>query len=202
MLARFRSRLTYANVVATMALFIALGGTSFAVSKITSRDIKNRSISRVDVRKNTLTGTEINEGKLRTVPRARRATTANSATSALNAANATNAGQADVAKNSNALGGQTGTFFEKSSKTQFGKAVADPAGVSGEGAVLSWPEMGVQLTSATNQASCAGGTDTRIAVLNTKASGPSAEVFETNFGSSGAAVAAGGKGYFCSNSGS
>jgi hypothetical protein len=192
MLARFRSRLTYANVVATLALFIALGGTSFAVSKLTGRDIKNRSITRVDLRKNTLTGTEINESRLRTVPRARRAT---SATNAITASNALIAGQANLAKNSDALGGQGVTSFEKSSKTQFGKAVADPAGEPGEQAVLSWPEMGVQLTSATNQGACGG--DPRIAVVNTKASGPGAQAFETQSGSLGT-VAAGSKGYFCS----
>src|SRR5689334_19857532 len=33
-LARLRSRLTYANVTATLALFIALGGTSYAALKL------------------------------------------------------------------------------------------------------------------------------------------------------------------------
>src|SRR3954447_21001895 len=106
MLTRIRDRLTYANVVATLALFVALGGTSFAVSQITSRDIKNRSIKGVDVKKNALSGTEIKESKLRTVPRATKAGTATNALSALAAGTAGSANSADVAKNSNALGGQ------------------------------------------------------------------------------------------------
>jgi hypothetical protein len=41
----FRARLTYANVTATLALFIAIaGGTAFAVDKINGSQIKNRSI--------------------------------------------------------------------------------------------------------------------------------------------------------------
>ncbi len=39
-----RSRLTYANVMATLALFVALGGTSYAAAKIGSAQIKDNSI--------------------------------------------------------------------------------------------------------------------------------------------------------------
>ena len=37
MLARLRAKLTYANVVATLALFLALGGVSYAAVRVTSR---------------------------------------------------------------------------------------------------------------------------------------------------------------------
>ena len=37
-----RKRLTYANVMATLAVFIALGGSSYAALTITGRDVVNR----------------------------------------------------------------------------------------------------------------------------------------------------------------
>jgi hypothetical protein len=78
-----RERLTYANVMSTLAVFIALGGSSYAVLRIDSRDIANNSIRSVDVRdrslaqrdvkRNTLTGRSIKESRLARVPRARNA---------------------------------------------------------------------------------------------------------------------------------
>src|SRR4051794_20170089 len=42
---RIRSHMTYANVVATLALFVALaGGTAFAISKISGTQIKKNSL--------------------------------------------------------------------------------------------------------------------------------------------------------------
>jgi hypothetical protein len=62
-----RPRLTYANVVATLALFVALGGGSYAAIKVTGRnvprdaltgaDIKN--LTGRDVRNNSLTGADV-----------------------------------------------------------------------------------------------------------------------------------------------
>jgi hypothetical protein len=41
---RIRSHLTYANVLATLAMFVLLGGAAFAAAKISGSDIQNRSI--------------------------------------------------------------------------------------------------------------------------------------------------------------
>src|SRR5919106_6818346 len=71
MLARLRGQLTYANVVATLALFIALGGSSYAALTVTGKDVRNGSLSGKDVKRNSLTGRQIREGRLDTVPRAR-----------------------------------------------------------------------------------------------------------------------------------
>jgi hypothetical protein len=71
MLARLRGRLSYANVVATLALFIALGGSSYAALTITGKDVRNASLTGKDVKRNSLTGRQIREGRLDTVPRAR-----------------------------------------------------------------------------------------------------------------------------------
>lgn len=79
---RFRKRLTYANVMSTLAVFIALGGSSYAAFTINGSSIKNRSISGTKLRKNTLTGVHIKESRLARVPRAKRANTLGGVTAA------------------------------------------------------------------------------------------------------------------------
>ena len=49
MLAKLRQRLTYANVVATLALFLALGGVAYAGATIGSADVINESLRSVDL---------------------------------------------------------------------------------------------------------------------------------------------------------
>jgi hypothetical protein len=49
-----RQRITYANVVATLALFVAIGGSSYAALRVGSRDIVNNSVRGVDVRNNAI----------------------------------------------------------------------------------------------------------------------------------------------------
>jgi hypothetical protein len=194
MLSRVRTRLTYANVVATLALFAAIGGSAYAVGEISSRDIKNRSIKRIDVRRNHLTGKEIAESSLRRVPSAQEALEATLAQTATLATTAQQAQQAAVAENAQALSGQSAAFFEKSSRSQFGRAPFAPAGSSAEQAVLSWPEMGVELRSATDQGACNAG-ELRVGVRNTKSSGPAVQAFDEN---SLGTVPAGATTRFCS----
>jgi hypothetical protein len=61
---RFRPRLTYANVASTLALVLALGGVSYAAVTINGKNLKNRTVGAVKIKKNVLGGTEINELKL------------------------------------------------------------------------------------------------------------------------------------------
>jgi len=63
MLTRLRRHLTYANVTATLALFVALGGTSYAALTITGRNVKNNSLTGKDVR--GLTTSDVKNGALR-----------------------------------------------------------------------------------------------------------------------------------------
>ena len=72
-LRKLRQRLTYANVMSTLAVFIALGGSSYAAYTISGSSIKNRSISAKKLKRNTLGGREIKESRLARVPRARNA---------------------------------------------------------------------------------------------------------------------------------
>lgn len=88
-----RPRVTYANVMATIAVFIALGGASYAALKlpknsvgakqlkknaVTTAKIKKEAVTAAKIKKGTLTGTQINASTLGTVPNAQHATTADS----------------------------------------------------------------------------------------------------------------------------
>ena len=66
MLAKLRSCLTYANVMATVAVFVALGGTSYAIAtgSIGSREIENNSVGTKDLRNNGVRGRDVRNGSL------------------------------------------------------------------------------------------------------------------------------------------
>lgn len=71
MLRALRDRLTYANVVATLALFIAVGGSgAYAVSKIDGSDIRKRSLTSKQFKSNSIGSRVIKESTLKPVPRA------------------------------------------------------------------------------------------------------------------------------------
>jgi hypothetical protein len=56
--------LSYSNVTATAALFVALGGTSYAVIRVDSDDVVNNSIRSKDVRNNSVRSTDIHNRTL------------------------------------------------------------------------------------------------------------------------------------------
>jgi hypothetical protein len=87
---RFAKRPSAALVISLIALFVAVGGSAYAVTTlgkntVGSKQIKKHSIKAVDVKKNTLTGKEINESKLGQVPSAKTADSATTATTAVSA---------------------------------------------------------------------------------------------------------------------
>jgi hypothetical protein len=63
MLERLRSHLTYANVMASMAVFIALGGSSYAAVMLTHNSVKSRHIAPGAVR-----ASDVRHPAWRTVP--------------------------------------------------------------------------------------------------------------------------------------
>ncbi len=69
-MASLRGRLTYANVIATVALFVAIGGTSYAVSHLSGKQIRKHSIPGNRVKNNALGRAQIKESKLGPVPNA------------------------------------------------------------------------------------------------------------------------------------
>jgi hypothetical protein len=68
-----RRHFTYANVMATLAVFIALGGSSYAALTITGRNVEDRSLTQRDLKRNTLGGSRVKESRLGKVRRARNA---------------------------------------------------------------------------------------------------------------------------------
>ena len=137
---RLVPRLTYANVVSTLCLFIVLGGSAYAASSglIDGKRLKPRSVTAAKIKKNSLTGKEINEKRLARVPDAARlngkpasayltsasvvshATSATSAVNATNATNATNASTAVNATNATKLGGRDASAFLTSDRVLSG----------------------------------------------------------------------------------
>jgi hypothetical protein len=96
MLSKLLSRLSYANVVSTLALFLALGGVSYAAVRlpansvgtrqlkrnaVTGVKIKNRAVKSSKIGANAVTGFNIAESTLAAVPEATHAASADSATS-------------------------------------------------------------------------------------------------------------------------
>jgi hypothetical protein len=66
---RLSSRLTYANVMATVAVFIALGGASYAAvvlpkNSVGSKQIKNGQIKTADLANNAVTSPKVKDGSL------------------------------------------------------------------------------------------------------------------------------------------
>jgi hypothetical protein len=74
MLERLRGRMTFANVISVIALFVALGGGAYAAANVDSRDIEDDSIKSKDIKdeklKNkdfkadTLKGEKVDESSL------------------------------------------------------------------------------------------------------------------------------------------
>jgi len=64
LLARARKGFTYANVMATIAVFIALGGTAFAAATLTGANIKDSTLTTKDVKNRSLLAVDFRLGQL------------------------------------------------------------------------------------------------------------------------------------------
>ncbi len=69
MLTKLRARLTFANAISLIALFVALGGSSYAAirlanNSVLSRHIKNNQVRSVDVRDRSLQAKDFARGQL------------------------------------------------------------------------------------------------------------------------------------------
>jgi hypothetical protein len=102
-----RRRLNYANVMATVALFVALGGSAYAAiqlpkNSVGPKQLKKNAVTTAKVKNGAITGAKINLPTLGTVP------------SATSAASATTAATASKASDSDALGGQPASAYARS----------------------------------------------------------------------------------------
>jgi hypothetical protein len=82
---QLRKRLTFANVMSMIAVFVALGATAFAATQlpknsvgskqlkknsVTAAKIKKNAVTGAKIKKDTVTGAKVNESTLGTVPSA------------------------------------------------------------------------------------------------------------------------------------
>ncbi|HEX5593718.1 MAG TPA: hypothetical protein VFX35_10270 [Solirubrobacterales bacterium] len=118
---QIRKRLTYANVMSSIAVFLVLGGaTAIAAGQlgkntvgskqlkknaVTTAKIKKEAVTGAKIKKGTITGANVNLGSLGKVPSAANADHAGSADSANTAKTATSADTANTAKNATGLSG-------------------------------------------------------------------------------------------------
>ncbi len=104
---RLRPRFTYANVVATLALFLVLTGgaayaaTHLAKNSVGSKQLKKNAVTGAKIKNGTITGAKINLGTLGKVPSAANADHAATAASADHAATAASADHAATAASAN-----------------------------------------------------------------------------------------------------
>ena len=117
-----RKRVTYANVMSSIAVFLVLGGAAFAAAttelpknSVGTKQLKKNAVVGSKVKNGSLTGADINLSTLGAVPsatNANHATSADSATNATNAANANHATSADSAQNALSFAGTTQQFIK------------------------------------------------------------------------------------------
>ncbi len=124
-----RRRLTYANAMATIAVFIAIGGSAYAATQLKknsvgTKQIKNNAVTAAKIKNGTITGSKINLSSLGAVP---------------SATNATNAG------NANTLGGQPASAFPAAS-------VIRSATVEENGTVVASKSDGISQANVTHPA--------------------------------------------------
>ncbi|MCW3014933.1 MAG: hypothetical protein JWO02_2025, partial [Solirubrobacterales bacterium] len=98
-----RRHLTYANVTASLALFFALAGGSYAASKLPRNSVgatqlKTGAVTGRAIKNNSVSGADINESTLAKVPKAAQADNATSADRAKTATSADSAKTATSAK--------------------------------------------------------------------------------------------------------
>lgn len=65
-LGKIRSSLSFANVMSTAAVFIALGGTSYAAITVTGRNVRDGSLTGADIRNNSVASKDVKDGSLLT----------------------------------------------------------------------------------------------------------------------------------------
>jgi hypothetical protein len=72
---RIQKRLTFANVISCLALFVALGGASYAATQLPknsvgSKQLKSNAVTTAKIKKGAVTGAKIKTSSLGTVPTA------------------------------------------------------------------------------------------------------------------------------------
>jgi hypothetical protein len=145
----FRPRLTYANVVSTLCLFLVLGGGAWAATKLPknsvgTKQLKANAVTGAKVKDGSLTGADIAAQTLGKVPQAGTAETATSAghaTSADSAGHAGTAGSADHAA--------TATSADHATSADAAATAGDAATLDGNGPGAFYAAGGIKRIDAT-----------------------------------------------------
>ncbi|TMK58407.1 MAG: hypothetical protein E6G51_03110 [Actinobacteria bacterium] len=127
---QIRKRLTYANVMSSIAVFLVLGGaTALAAGQlgknsvgskqikknaVTTAKIKNNAVTTGKIQNGAITGAKVNLGSLGTVPNATHANSADSAGSAGSAGNANTVGGVGAQEISFSANSGTQTIYDRS----------------------------------------------------------------------------------------
>jgi hypothetical protein len=167
---RISSKLNYANVVATIAIFAALGGGAYAATvaknSVKSSSIKNNQVRSADVKDAAITGNDVNEATLGQVPSA---VNADSATSAQSAQTAQTAGSAQSAQ----------TAAQATNADQLGGRSLDRViGINGGGSTNPDPDITLapqpKTTTVVSQTIAEGPADTIVTASLSLVGGPAA----------------------------
>jgi hypothetical protein len=126
-----RKRLTYANVMSSIAVFLVVaGGSALAANQlgkntVGTKQLKSNAVTTAKIKNGAVTGSKIQASTLGTVPSATTAGTATNATNAshansadtasraADAANSSHANSADQASNANSLGGAPASAYAR-----------------------------------------------------------------------------------------
>lgn len=136
---KWRPSFTYANVIATLALFLALGGGAYAATQLPknsvgSKQLKKNSVTAAKIQKGAvnpskisgiLSGSQVDASSLGAVPKATQAASATTATSSNHADVATSAAD------SKALGGKPASAFAPSTVVRTARILGDGSVVAG-----------------------------------------------------------------------
>jgi hypothetical protein len=135
-----RKRLTYANVMSSIAVFLvvaggsALAATTIGKNTIGTKQLKNNAVTSAKIKNGAVTGAKVNVSSLGKVPSAASADTATTANTAATAATATTAAKATNAEN---LGGRPAGAFQSKVRwalvSPTGAIIRQSGGISAEG---------------------------------------------------------------------
>ena len=126
---RIRKRITYANVMSSIAVFLVLGGASaYAAKKIGSNEIKGNSITTGKLKKNAVTASKIKSNSI-TTAKIKNSAVTGPKINLTTLGKVPSATTADTATNANAVNDQTANkIFKILTPGQTNAAVATVAG--------------------------------------------------------------------------
>jgi hypothetical protein len=170
---QLRKRITYANVMSSIAVFLVLGGAAVAAglaknsvgskqlkkNAVTTAKLKNNAVTTAKIRNGAVTGAKLNLASVGKVPSATTADTANHANTANSANKADTANSATNAGNANTVAGFTiRKFFYVSEETTNRTTLLELNGLTLTGACEGGTTALIATTSVSDSLIHAGGT--------------------------------------------